>query len=151
MLITGLNDQGQSTQYLQNELCVMPSFQNVRRRHSCCVGCSMGIIMTRKKQCVVVLLQAQYLGAYLHSQVPFASVCSTCSGLQRGCQRKVSEHPKKIIFVFELQQPNLLKISQIILSYHLADCFEIQGRQISVQPNINKYSNQQAQQYGRII
>ena len=95
MLITGLNYQGQSTQYLQNELCVMPSFQNVRRRHSCCVGCSMGIIMTRKKQCVVVLLQAQYLGAYLHSQVPFASVCSTCSGLQRGCQRKVSEHPKK--------------------------------------------------------
>ena len=151
MLITGLNDQGQSTQYLQNELCVMPSFQNVRRRHSCCVGCSMGIIMTRKKQCVVVLLQAQYLGAYLHSQVPFASVCSTCSGLQRGCQRKVSEHPKKIIFFIELQQPNLLKISQIILSCHLADYFAIQGWQISVQPNINKYSNKPAQQHGRII
>ena len=43
----------------------MPSFQNVRRRRSCCVGCSTGIIMTRKKQSVV-RPNYIYLGRYIH-------------------------------------------------------------------------------------
>ena len=48
---------------------------------------------------------------------------------------------------FKLKQPDLFKISQIIVSYPLADCFEFRaclaGRCLCSQ-NINKYSNKPA-------
>ena len=59
-----------------------------------------------------------------------------------------------IIFETGFLKPDLLKISWIILSYLLVDCFEFRtyltGRCLCSQ-NINKYSNKPAKGYERII
>ena len=61
-----------------------------------------------------------------------------------------------IFFMFKntLKLPDLLKISQIILSCPLADCFEFRAFLASrflCSQNIKKYSNKPAKGYERII
>ena len=51
----------------------------------------------------------------------------------------------------KLKQPDLLRISRIILSYPLVDCFELQGLLGLCSQNINKYSNKPAKGYEKII
>ena len=67
---------------------------------------------------------------------------------------KYSQNLHKLIRKYILKQPDLLNISRIILSYPLADYFQLMislaGRCMSSQ-NINRYSNQPNKRYERII
>ena len=87
---------------------------------------------------------------------PLSSSFTISSSLKKS-NNKIKQFALKktsIRYAIDLKYPDLLKISGIILSYHLADCFELKaclaGRFLCSQ-NINKYSNKPVKGCERII